>query len=105
MGSDILWNNFCVLVAEENPNVFSSGHAFINFFLFLCFLALKSKNKFWNALLIIYGLLVCFLGIYVCIHLSFDVLTGIIVGILSVYYKFENKIIKIYYGVGGVFKM
>ena len=75
------------------------------FFLFLCFLALKSKNKFWNALLIIYGLLVCFLGIYVCIHLSFDVLTGIIVGILSVYYKFENKIIKIYYGVGGVFKM
>ena len=94
-----------VLVMEGDPNAFPSGHT-LSTFAVVGFLALKIKNKLWAALLIIWGLLVGFSRIYVGVHMPIDVLAGIIVGMLSAYfvYRFEDKIIKIYYDVVGVFK-
>lgn len=94
-----------VLVAEADPNAFPSGHT-LSTFSVVGFLALKMKNKLWSALLIIWGLLVGFSRIYVGVHMPIDVLAGILVGMFSAYfvYKFEDKIIKIYHDVVGVFK-
>ncbi|WP_407415748.1 phosphatase PAP2 family protein [Methanobrevibacter sp.] len=102
---DILLDNVRVLVAEGDPNSFPSGHT-LSTFSVVGFLALKTKNKLWAALLIIWGLLVGFSRIYVGVHMPIDILAGIIVGMFSAFlvYKFEDKIIKIYYDVVGVFK-
>lgn len=101
----ILLNNVRVLVTELDPNSFPSGHT-LSTFSVVGFLALKTKNKLWAVLLIVWGLLVGFSRIYVGVHMPLDVLAGIAVGMLSAYfvYKFEDKIFEIYYSVVGVFK-
>ena len=101
----ILLNNVRVLVTELDPNSFPSGHT-LSTFSVVGFLALKTKNKLWAVLLIVWGLLVGFSRIYVGVHMPLDVLAGIAVGMFSAYffYKFEDKIFEIYYSVVGVFK-
>ena len=89
----ITLSNVNLLVVENDPFSFPSGHT-TSTFAVTGFLIFKLKNKLLDVLLVLFGLIIGFSRIYVGVHYPFDVLAGIVLGILSAYfvYKYEDKI-------------
>lgn len=98
-------NNVHLLVVENDPASFPSGHT-TSTFAVLSVLVFKFRHEFWSVVLILFGVVIGFSRIYVGVHYPLDVLAGCIIGVLCAYftYKYENKIINLIYGVAGVFK-
>ena len=94
-----------VLVEEGDPTSFPSGHT-TSTFAVVSLLVFKFRNRFWDVILILFGLLIGFSRIYVGVHYPFDVLMGMILGTLVAYltYRNEDSIRKFFNGVVGVFK-
>ena len=99
-------NNVHLLVVEEDPCSFPSGHA-TSTFAVLSFLVFKFRHEFWSVVLILFGIVIGFSRIYVGVHYPLDVLAGCIIGVLSAYfvYKYEDKFNRFFNGVGRVFKV
>lgn len=90
-------SNVHLLVWEDDPNAFPSGHT-TSTFAVISILIFKLKNKLWTVVLIFWGLLIGFSRIYVGVHYPFDVLVGIIIGVLTAYlvYRYEYKIFNLW---------
>lgn len=98
-------NNVHLLVVENDPSAFPSGHT-TSTFAVLSVLVFKYRHRFWSVVLILFGVLIGFSRIYVGVHYPLDVLAGCIIGVLSAYftYRYEDKIRSFFNGVIGVFK-
>ena len=98
-------NNVHLLVVENDPSAFPSGHT-TSTFAVLSVLVFKYRHHFWSVVLILFGVLIGFSRIYVGVHYPLDVLAGCIIGVLSAYftYRYEDKIRSFFNGVVGLFK-
>ena len=98
-------NNVHLLVVEDDPSSFPSGHT-TSTFAVLSVLVFKFRHEFWSVVLILFGIVIGFSRIYVGVHYPLDVLAGCIIGVLSAYftYRYEDKIRSFFNGVVGVFK-
>ena len=101
----ITFDNVRLLVAENDPCAFPSGHT-TSTFAVISLLVFKLRDKLWSVILILFAIAIGFSRIYVGVHYPFDVLAGMIIGILAAYftYRFDDKILNLYDGVVGVFK-
>ena len=99
-------NNVHLLVVEEDPCSFPSGHT-TSTFAVLSFLVFKFRHEFWSVVLILFGIVIGFSRIYVGVHYPLDVLAGCIIGVLSAYfvYRYEDKFNRFFNDVGRVFKV
>lgn len=98
-------NNVHLLVIEDDPSSFPSGHT-TSTFAVLSVLVFKFRHEFWSVVLILFGFVIGFSRIYVGVHYPLDVLAGCIIGVLAAYftYRYEDKICSFFNGVVGVFK-
>lgn len=98
-------SNVHLLIAEDDPNSFPSGHT-TSTFAVLSVLVFKFRHEFWSVVLILFGIVIGFSRIYVGVHYPLDVFAGCILGVLSAYftYRYEDKICNFFNGVVGVFK-
>lgn len=89
----ITFGDVHLLVVEDDPFSFPSGHA-TSTFAVVGFLVFKLKNKLWSVILILFALIIGFSRIYVGVHYPLDVIAGMILGVLTAYlvYKYEDKI-------------
>ena len=86
-------SNVHLLIAEDDPNSFPSGHT-TSTFAVISVLMFKLRNKLWAVVLLFWGILIGFSRIYVGVHYPLDVLAGAIIGIVIAYlvYRYEDKI-------------
>lgn len=97
----ITFGNVHLLVVENDPFSFPSGHT-TSTFAVICFLMFKLKNNLLDVILILFGLIIGFSRIYVGVHYPFDVLAGMILGVLSAYfvYRYEDRIFNLLVRLG-----
>lgn len=78
---------------------FFSGHA-CNFVAVISFLSLAIRDKITTAILVFYGVLVCYSRMYLGVHFLSDILVGIIIGMIVgfvVYRLFKWLSLKVLY--------
>lgn len=75
-------DNVRLLITEDDLNSFPSGHT-TSTFAVITTLIYKIKNKYWDVLLVAFGVLIGVSRIYVGVHYPLDVLCGALVGICS----------------------
>ena len=87
-------DNVRLLVTENDPNSFPSGHT-TSTVAVLGFLIFRYKNKLLRAVLIVCCFLIAFSRVYCGVHYPFDVVAGAVLGALSSYfvYKYGDKIL------------
>ena len=97
-----IMNNVHLLVVENDPNSFPSGHATSVFSVVTVFVLnmrdlAKKHYKIIDCVLIIFAIVIGFSRIYVGVHFPFDVLAGAIIGILGalIINKFKDTILSI----------
>lgn len=98
-------DNVRLLVVENDPYSFPSGHSSSTFAV-LSTLIFKFRNKLLTVVLLFFALLMGFSRIYVGVHYPFDVLFGLIFGVLSAYIitKYEYKVNNFFDTLIGVLK-
>lgn len=101
----ITLDNVRLLVVENDPASFPSGHT-TSTFAVVSLLVFKFRNNLWRVILILFAITIGFSRIYVGVHYPFDVLVGMIIGIVMAYltYRYGDKILNLYDGIAGVFK-
>lgn len=89
----ITFGNVHLLVVEDDPFSFPSGHT-TSTFAVVGFLVFKLRNKLWSVILILFGIVIGFSRIYVGVHYPLDVIAGMILGVLTAYflYRYEDRI-------------
>ena len=90
-------SNVHMLIVEDDPNAFPSGHT-TSTFAVMSILIFKLRNKLWTVVLLFWCILIGFSRIYVGVHYPFDVLAGAIIGIVTAYlvYRYEDKIFNLW---------
>lgn len=101
----VLLDNVRLLITENDPNSFPSGHT-ASTFTVLSVLMFKYRNRILTTVLLLCGFLVGFSRIYVGVHFPLDVFAGFLVGIIPAYLvcRYEGRIMDMYDGLVGVIK-